>query len=92
MIDFEAGREVPTIEAIQRLMAYANNQWDRLNLRSCRGRIDSILANGNGAQRQIKEFEKTGDISKVYSKTVAESRFDYPALNENSKGDQSRAV
>jgi carboxylate-amine ligase len=78
MIDFDEGRETSTIESIQRMTAYAKNQWDKLNLGSCLEKIDSILANGNGAQRQIKEFHNHGDISKVFSKIVAESRFDYP--------------
>lgn len=79
MVDFLTGREVSTPDAIRQLADYAGDQWAKLGGSRCLETVYDMLAKGNGAQRQIEIYEKTGDIREVFVDVVARSVFDYAA-------------
>lgn len=79
LIDFEAGQEISAPDAIRGLIDYAGEQWARLGAVTYLDKIHQILREGNGAQRQIRLYEKTDNVKAVYEDLVTRSRFDYSA-------------
>lgn len=71
MVDFEKREIVPFRELIKRLVSSTSAQAERLGLIPHLGRIDQILATGNGAQRQIRLYEATDNISEVFAQAVS---------------------
>ena len=77
LIDYTAMKEIPMPEAIAELIEFTAGVHSRLGLGGYISRIPAILAEGNGAQKQIKVHEQTGDVAAVNADSVARSRFDY---------------
>jgi carboxylate-amine ligase len=65
MIDFGKRTEVGTRELILELLEFVDDVVDELGSRKAIDNVYKILENGNGADRQLKVFEKTGDIKSV---------------------------
>lgn len=84
LIDFISGVEVPATDLIMQAVEYTGDVHGQLGLVDYISRIPVILAEGNGAQRQIKVFEQTGDVFAVNADSVAHSRFDY-SLSERGE-------
>lgn len=70
MVDFRVGREISTHDVILALLEDTSYQFSRLGLNDHMRRIEKILADGNGAQRQIRAYEETGDIGAVHRMVV----------------------
>lgn len=70
LVDFNARREVPTAEAIAGLLELTADAQARLGLEPYTRRVPEILTAGNGAQRQIRLYEQTGDLETVFAETV----------------------
>ncbi len=83
LVDFEARREIPTRDAVLGLLEYTASQHSRLGLAAHVSRIESILERGNGAQRQIRLYEESGDIAAVQREVVAWTRPAGPAAGVN---------
>lgn len=89
LVDFDAGREIPASDALQELLVYTAGQHSCLKADRYIDKIRQILREGNGAQRQIRHFERTGDITAVFEDVVNRSRFEYTvAGKENLQGDR----
>jgi carboxylate-amine ligase len=84
LIDFQTGTEIPTPEAILELIDYTGDVHKRLGLVDYISHIPLFMSKGNGAQKQIRVFEQTGDIAAVNADAVSRSRFDY-AFTESSE-------
>jgi len=84
LIDFENSHQVPTRDAIARIIDFTGDTHDRLGLTAYISHLSVILAKGNGAQKQIRVFEETGDVGAVTADAVARSRFDYTAARASS--------
>lgn len=65
MIDFGKRTEVETRDLILELLAFVDDVVDELGSRKAIESVHKILENGNGADRQLKVFEKTGNMEKV---------------------------
>ncbi|MHB8967756.1 MAG: carboxylate-amine ligase [Thermoleophilia bacterium] len=71
MVDFETRELVPFRDVILELMGSADGASQQLGLSRHFDRISHILDQGNGAQRQIRLYEESGDIFQVYSRAVS---------------------
>ncbi len=65
MIDFGKRTEVETRALILELLGFVDDVVDELGSRKAIDYVNRILENGNGADRQLKVFEQTGDMKKV---------------------------
>ena len=74
LIDFAAGREHATADAIRGLMQYSAPAQAQLGLESQAGRVLDILKNGNGAQQQIRDYQSTADMEAAFRMAVARSQ------------------
>ncbi|HDY69668.1 MAG TPA: YbdK family carboxylate-amine ligase [Actinobacteria bacterium] len=70
LIDFEACREVPTRQVIESLLSATEPFHGHLGLDAHLDRIADTLSGGNGAQRQIRLYESSGDIHAVHREVV----------------------
>jgi carboxylate-amine ligase len=70
LVDFGEKKEVPAPEALRRLIEYTRPVHGPLALEKYMAGVERILVEGNGAQRQIRLYEKTGDISTVFEEVV----------------------
>lgn len=76
-VDFGTGKEVSAKEAVLSLIDYTGEVHKPLGLGKHIERLGHILSEGNGAQRQIRLFEKTGDIAAVHAEAVQWSRSNF---------------
>jgi carboxylate-amine ligase len=77
MIDFDRGEELPTGEAVERLL-----EWTapvRLSLG-----LDLALPELNGARRARRALDAGASIEEVYGEAVAETRSTYVTRKEVS--------
>lgn len=65
MIDFGKRTEVETRALILELLEFVDDVVDELGSRKAIDNVHKILREGNGADRQLKVFEQTGDLKKV---------------------------
>ena len=65
MIDFGKRTEVETRALILELLEFVDDVVDELGSRKAIENVYKILENGNGADRQLKVFEQTGNMEKV---------------------------
>ncbi len=86
LIDFGTLDEISTSDAILKLLDYTGDVLTQLGLVDYISRIPVMLEEGNGAQRQIRVYEETGDVPAVNSNNIARSRFDY-SLTETGERD-----
>jgi glutamate---cysteine ligase / carboxylate-amine ligase len=65
LIDFGKEIEVPFRELAREMLEFVDDVVDDLGSREEIQRINWILENGTGADRQLRIYEKTGDLMKV---------------------------
>ncbi|MCL6106721.1 MAG: YbdK family carboxylate-amine ligase [Actinobacteria bacterium] len=76
LVDFEAKKEVPAREAVRRLIEYSALQQRQLGLAKYINRVNFILENGNGAQRQIRAYNESGEFSLLSLSEIARSQLE----------------
>ena len=84
LVDFTRLKEAPATETILTLIDYTAGVHSRLGLADYIARIPAILEEGNGAQKQIRVYEQTGDVESVNADAVSRSLFKY-GLNDMRK-------
>ncbi len=65
MIDFGREEEVPVRDLIYEYLAFVDDVVDELGSRDEVNYIHRILEHGTGADRQLRVFQETGDLTKV---------------------------
>ncbi len=75
LIDFGKEKEVPFHELIEELLLFIDDVLDDLGSRKEVEYVHQILKNGNGADRQLAVFEKTGDLKQVVDFIIDETKF-----------------
>ncbi len=73
LIDFGKSAEVPIRDLIHEYMHIIDDVVDELNCREEIQYIYRILENGTGADRQLKVFQETGDLTKVVDYIIEET-------------------
>jgi glutamate---cysteine ligase / carboxylate-amine ligase len=76
MIDFGKQVEVPVRELILEYLAFIDDVLDELGSRNEINYIHTMLAQGTGADRQLKVFRETNDLKSVVDYMAAETRAD----------------
>ena len=74
MIDFARGRERPTVQALDELLAWTAPVHDELGLTPFLRQVPVMLSSGNGAQRQLRRLEELGDVRAVHAEWVERTR------------------
>jgi carboxylate-amine ligase len=77
LIDLETAEEVPAPAAVERLLAWTVDARAELGLDEHLSDLDSLLADGNGAQRQQRRALEGEPMEEVYAATVADTRATY---------------
>ena len=65
LIDFGKEKEVPFRELAREMLQFVDDVVDELGSRREVERVNWILENGTGADRQLRVYEETGDLIKV---------------------------
>lgn len=73
MIDFGKEQEIPTADLIEELLMFVDEVVDDLGSREYIDYARVMLAKGNGAQRQLETYERTGDLRAVVKQIVKET-------------------
>lgn len=73
MIDFGKEEEVSTKDLILELMDFVDDVVDELGSREELNRIHKILSDGTGADRQLKVYQETQDLTKVVDYIVEQT-------------------
>lgn len=71
VVDFARRELVPMDKAILSLVDQVEEQSKQLGLQKHLERVKLLVAGGNGAQRQIRMYQETGDIFEVFSQAVS---------------------
>src|SRR5436309_2717956 len=74
LIDFGKEREVPMRELIHEYLDFVDDVVDELDSREEVEYVHRIMKHGTGADRQLRVFEKTGDLKKVVDYMVEETQ------------------
>jgi carboxylate-amine ligase len=77
LIDFDAEVEVPAVAAVERLLEWTSDARSALGLDRHMADLETLLANGNGAQRQRRRHAAGDAVEDVYAATVADTRATY---------------
>lgn len=73
LIDFGKQEEVPIRDLIYELLEFVDEVVDELGSRKELEYIHTILENGTSADRQIKTYRETGNLSAVVDQLIAET-------------------
>jgi carboxylate-amine ligase len=73
MIDWGKQKEVPIRDLILEYLDFVDDVVDELDSREEINYIRQILETGNGADRQLRVFEQTGDLKKVVDYIIEET-------------------
>ncbi len=73
LIDFGKGAEVPLRDLMEEYLAFVDDVVDELGSREEVGYVRRILAEGSGADRQLRVFRETGDLKKVVDYMIEET-------------------
>jgi len=73
-IEFEKEKEVATKQLIPELLEFVDDVVDELGSRSAVEHVHTILRDGTSAERQMRVFEKTGDLKEVVKHLVMETK------------------
>lgn len=73
MIDFGKQTEVPARDLINEILAFVADVADELGSTNELNYVRHILEEGNGAERQLKVFAETNDLTKVVDYMVQET-------------------
>src|ERR1700740_2421387 len=74
LIDFGKEAEVPMRRLIPELLELVDDVVDDLGSRSAVNYVNTILSEGTSAERQLRVYERTGDLKEVVRHVVAETR------------------
>jgi glutamate---cysteine ligase / carboxylate-amine ligase len=74
LIDFGKQEEVPLKYLIPELLDFVDDVVDDLGCREALSYIPKMLENGSGADRQLKVFEETKDMSRVVDYIIQQTR------------------
>jgi carboxylate-amine ligase len=74
LVDFGKEAEVPMRQLIPELLELVDDVVDDLGSRSAVDYIQTILSEGTSAERQLRVFERTGDLKAVVRHIVEETR------------------
>jgi carboxylate-amine ligase len=74
LIDFGKQVELPAVDLINELLLFVDDVVDELGSREEISYIYKILEMGTGAERQLKVFERTGDLKAVVDYIIDETR------------------
>ena len=75
LIDFGRQEELPARDLIGELLEFVDDVVDGLGSRNEVEYVREILANGTGAERQLRVFEKTGDMKAVVDYIIEETKY-----------------
>jgi carboxylate-amine ligase len=73
LIDFGRRIEVPMRDLVEEYLAFVDDVVDELGSREAINGIRKIVENGNGADRQLRVFHETGDLTKVVDYIIQET-------------------
>ncbi len=73
LIDFGKRTEVPMKDLMREYLEFVDDVVDELGSRQEIRYIDRILEEGSGADRQLRVFRETGELSKVVDYMIAET-------------------
>jgi carboxylate-amine ligase len=73
LIDFGRRIEVPMRDLVEEYLAFIDDVLDELGSRDAIAGIRRIVENGNGADRQLRVFRETGDLTKVVDYIMQET-------------------
>jgi carboxylate-amine ligase len=73
LVDFGKQEEVPARDLILEYLEFVDDVVDELDSREELNYIHEILEMGTGADRQLRVFEKTGDLKKVVDYIIEET-------------------
>jgi carboxylate-amine ligase len=74
LIDFGRRIEVPMRDLVDEYLAFVDDVLDELGSREAIAGIRRIVENGNGADRQLRVFKETGDLTKVVDYIIEETQ------------------
>ncbi|HET7695618.1 MAG TPA: carboxylate-amine ligase [Vicinamibacterales bacterium] len=74
LIDFGKRQEVPMRVLARELLEFVDDVVDELGSRKALGYIETILAEGTSADRQLAVFRETGDLRQVVNWLIAATR------------------
>jgi carboxylate-amine ligase len=73
LVDFGKQQEVPARELILEYLEFVDDVVDELDSREELNYIHEIMEMGTGADRQLRVYEKTGDLKKVVDYIIEET-------------------
>ena len=73
LIDFGKQTEVPTRDLIEEILEFVREETEELDSVEEIGYVRRILEHGNGADRQLKVFNETGDLKQVVDYMIEET-------------------
>ena len=73
LIDFGRRIEVPMRDLVEEYLAFVDDVLDELGSREQVNGIRKIVQNGSGADRQLRVFQETGDLTKVVDYMIEET-------------------
>jgi len=83
LIDFGKEQEVPISTLIDELLSFVDEVVDDLGSRSHIEHVHTMMAHGNGAQRQLAAYERSGgDLRAVVEQIVRETAVQTPTTPE----------
>ncbi len=74
LIDFGRRVEVPMRDLVEEYLAFVDDVVDELGSREAIHGIRKIVEDGNGADRQLRVFKETGDLTKVVDYIIEETQ------------------
>jgi len=74
MIHLDRGVDRPTQTAVEELLSWSESVHDDLGLVPFLGAVPVMLANGNGAMRQIQRLAELGDAKALHAEIVERTR------------------
>jgi carboxylate-amine ligase len=86
LLDLGKEAEVPMKELISELLEFVDDVLDDLGSRGAVEYVHTILNEGTSAERQLRVFEKTGDLKDVVRHLVSETRAGVTETKSSSVG------
>ena len=74
LIDFGKEQEVPITDLVEELLSFVDEVVDDLGSRPYVEHVRAMIAHGNGAQRQLETFRRTGDLRAVMERIAHETQ------------------
>src|SRR6202044_4170299 len=73
VIEFGKQKEVPARDLVLEYLEFVDDVVDELGSREELNYIHKILESGSGADRQLRVFQETGDLKKLFDYIVEET-------------------